>query len=120
MPLASLGDLLEALRAHGLLNSTQLAEADRFSATVTDPKSLARELMRRGWLTAYQTNQIMQGRAADLALGPYVLLERIGEGGMGAVFKARHQKLNRVVALKLIRREKLSHPDAVKRFHREI
>ena len=53
-------------------------------------------------------------------LGPYVLLERLGEGGMGAVFKARHRNLGRVVALKVIRKDRLAQPEAVKRFQREI
>ena len=39
---------------------------------------------------------------------------------MGQVFKARNWKLGRVVALKLIRKERLDNPDAVRRFQREI
>src|SRR5262249_23975252 len=44
----------------------------------------------------------------------------IGEGGMGQVFKAWHRHLDRVVALKVIRKDKLDHPEAVRRFLREI
>src|SRR5262249_14799821 len=51
--------------------------------------------------------------------GGYVLLERLGEGGMGQVFKARHQNLGRAVALKVIRSERLG-PDAVRRCQREL
>ena len=39
---------------------------------------------------------------------------------MGTVFKARHRKLGRIVAVKLIRKDRLAHPDAVRRFHREV
>ena len=50
-------------------------------------------------------------------LGSYVLLEPLGEGGMGAVFKARHRRLCRVVALKIIRKERLADADAVRRLY---
>src|SRR5262249_55197380 len=53
-------------------------------------------------------------------LGAYVLLDKLGEGGMGVVFKARHQKLGRVVALKVVRPEHLTKPEAVRRFRREM
>src|SRR5262249_17717364 len=51
---------------------------------------------------------------------PYRLLETIGQGGMGQVFKAQHTLMNRIVALKVIRKEKLAKPAVVARFHREV
>ncbi len=53
-------------------------------------------------------------------LGQYQLLEKLGEGGMGQVFKARHQLMDRIVALKVINKKHLDNPEAVLRFHREI
>lgn len=53
-------------------------------------------------------------------LGPYQLLEKLGEGGMGAVYQARHVKLDRLVALKVLPPHLLSRPDAVSRFEREM
>ncbi len=75
--------------------------------------------MRRGVLTPFQVNEIFNGRAAGLVLGQYLLLDRIGAGGMGAVYKARHRVLDRLVALKVIRDEYVSRPEAVERFRRE-
>ncbi|MGE5192611.1 MAG: serine/threonine-protein kinase [Deltaproteobacteria bacterium] len=55
--------------------------------------------------------------AADF--GRFELLEEIGRGGMGVVFKARQRDLNRIVALKMILSNRLAGDDDVKRFYRE-
>src|SRR5262249_45066144 len=113
--------LVDALRRYRLLDAAQLGEVGReLTPRFALPLDLARELLRREWLTAYQVNQLMQGRGHELLRGSYVLLERLGEGGMGAVFKAKHWKLKRVVALKLIRKERLGNAEGVRRFLREI
>src|SRR5262249_58540673 len=109
---------LEQLRASGLLEPEQLEElATLAEAKQADPRPLARHVFQRGWLTKYQINQIVAGRARELVIGPYELLDRLGEGGMGMVFKARHRHLARVVALKIIRKEKRANPAAAQRFH---
>jgi WD40 repeat protein len=120
MAFASVPDLVQALRALRLLEPEQLAEVERVQARFADPLSLARDLMQRNWLTAYQVNLLFAGRGQELVLGSYLVLQRLGEGGMGQVFKARHQRLGRVVALKVIRKDRLANPEAVKRFGREV
>jgi serine/threonine protein kinase len=120
MPISSTTSLVDALRLHHVLEPVPLEELPALAACFPDPKSLARELIRRDWLTPFQANQLLQDRGAELVLGSYVLLERIGEGGMGQVFKARNWKLGKIVALKLIRKERLARPDAVRRFQREV
>lgn len=121
MTAASTANLVDALRQFHLLEAAQLDEVSRdLQARCPESRALARELVQRGWLTPYQVNQLFQDRARDLLLGSYVLLERLGEGGMGAVFKARNWKLGKIVALKVILKERLANPDAVRRFHHEI
>jgi len=53
-------------------------------------------------------------------LGDYEILEQIGRGGMGTVYKARHTKLNRLVALKVLSADRLRDNGAVVRFQREM
>ena len=52
--------------------------------------------------------------------GRYEVLQLLGEGGMGAVFKAMDRQLDRVVALKVIRPELAGHPTVLHRFKQEL
>jgi tRNA A-37 threonylcarbamoyl transferase component Bud32 len=58
------------------------------------------------------------GRPAQL--GQYQLLETLGQGGMGTVYKAFHPKLKRTVALKVLAANRVNDPTAIARFQREM
>ena len=85
-----------------------------------DGEQLARELVRQKKLTKYQAEQIYSGRGKTLILGNYVVLDKLGQGGMGVVLKAEHKRLKRLVALKVMLASLVKTPDALKRFHREV
>jgi serine/threonine protein kinase len=53
-------------------------------------------------------------------LGQYQLLARLGQGGMGTVYKALHKQLDKVVAVKVLASDRLADPAAVARFQREM
>lgn len=86
----------------------------------TDCEQLARELIRQRKLTKFQAEQIYMGNGASLTFGNYVILDKLGQGGMGMVLKAEHKRMKRVVALKVMSGAAMKSPDAVKRFHREV
>ncbi len=88
-----------------------------------DPDAIDRRLARQAiaaqHLTLWQGQQIVAGRAAALKMGKYIVLDVIGKGGMGLVFLARDTRLRRLVAIKILSRERMSSPRAVARFERE-
>jgi serine/threonine protein kinase len=57
--------------------------------------------------------------SAGTRLGPYEILEAVGEGGMGEVYRARDTRLDRTVALKVVRSGLTANPEFRQRFHRE-
>ncbi|MGC1227365.1 MAG: tetratricopeptide repeat protein, partial [Candidatus Sulfotelmatobacter sp.] len=59
-------------------------------------------------------------QAGDVLGGRYEILKLLGEGGMGAVYKAMDRELNRAVALKVIRPELGSNPSILARFKQEL
>jgi serine/threonine-protein kinase len=75
----------------------------------SDPRWLIDDLLRRGQLTPFQVELLEKGRGRELRVGPYLLLDCLGEGSTGQVFRARHEASHNVVALKLIRRSTRSH-----------
>src|SRR5262249_11690863 len=113
--------LIDLLRRCRLLEPDQLAEAEREVKSLPGgPVELHSWLVQRGWLTPYQHDLLIQGKGDEPLLGSYVLLNKLGEGGMGTVFKAKNWKLGKLVALKRLRSDRLQRPDAVRRFQHEI
>jgi DNA-binding beta-propeller fold protein YncE len=55
-----------------------------------------------------------------LVIGPYRLLDKLGEGGMGAVYKAEQASVRRTVAIKVLSANFADDPDALDRFKREV
>jgi serine/threonine protein kinase len=84
-----------------------------------DGAALIEELARLGRLTKYQVEALTERPPKPLLLSNYLLLDLIGSGGMGRVFKALHRRMERVVAIKVLHEKSLTCAEAVERFHRE-
>ncbi|HEY5311088.1 MAG TPA: bifunctional serine/threonine-protein kinase/formylglycine-generating enzyme family protein [Pirellulales bacterium] len=113
----------KALVASGLMKADEVQELWRQLPAADRPKdgaALAALLVRQGLLTQFQSRQVLEDRAAALVMGDYVILDKIGAGGMGQVFKARHRHMERVVAIKLLPPTMTKDENAVKRFQREV
>ncbi len=96
------------------------AEAAGGLGAAADGAALARELVAAGKLTTFQADALLGRRFGDLRIGNYQILDRLGAGGMGTVFKARHRRMKRVVALKVIAREVAGDEVFAQRFQREV
>lgn len=112
-------EFLDVLAMSHLLAADQLAAARALAKYEADPRRLAKRLVQSRYLTQWQAEQLLAGRN-KLFLGRYKLLELLGVGGMGAVYKAVQPAIGRTVALKVMSRAVLKRPDAVTRFMREI
>jgi len=82
------------------------------------PEALADRLVELGHLNSWQAMQLLAGRT-KFKLGKYQIVDSIGQGGMGQVFKARHAVLGREVAVKVLPLAKAS-PKTIRGFTREI
>jgi serine/threonine protein kinase len=94
------------------------AGGEGLAAVKIDDQELAAQLIADGLLTPYQAEQLKNGRT-KLNLGPYIVTDFIGQGGMGHVFKAVHEMMGRESAIKVLPLHK-STDDARRNFRREI
>ncbi|MDA0833293.1 MAG: SUMF1/EgtB/PvdO family nonheme iron enzyme [Planctomycetota bacterium] len=122
MPL-SLNDFTQRLVSSGLFTA---AEVQAFIDNIppgTKPQhgeDLAKYLVHEKHLTAWQAKSLIKGDHKKLVLGNYVILDKLGQGGMGMVLKAEHKRMRRIVALKTLPAQVVDNADAIARFHREV
>lgn len=104
---------LEGIQSNRLLDDARLDELRaRPEATWGDVNSLATYAQERGWLTAYQTLELREGRANGLTVHGYQIFDKIDEGPHGITYKALHPALQQPVSLRLVKNEWLEPTDS--------
>ncbi len=112
-------ELLESLKESKLLSAEDLERA-RSLDPAADGTGLAQALVEAGILTPFQRDELLSSRPEKLRVGNYDVLDKLGTGGTGTVFKARHRRMKRVVALKVLARTLCKDRTFVQRFQREV
>jgi eukaryotic-like serine/threonine-protein kinase len=121
MMISSSGVLMDTLRQQDLLTPEQLAELPRLTKShCSDARSFAKVLIQRGWLSVYQVNQLLAGNTSDLVIGPYLVLDKLGQGGLSQVFKGRHRESGDLVAVKMIKAEVFADAEGRQQFLQEV
>ncbi len=115
-------EFLRNLKDSGLsvTDDTQRLLGSLPATGVTDGENLAEQLVRGGKLTPFQARALLEGRFADLRIGAYDVLDLLGKGAMGTVYKARHRTMKRVAAIKVLSPEVAKHGTFAQRFQREV
>jgi serine/threonine-protein kinase len=72
-----------------------------------DPPALAEFLVARGILSQFQAERLLQGKTQGFVLGPFTLIDALGAGSMGTVYKAQSKTDNNWYAVKVLPRRSM-------------
>lgn len=111
---------LANLRQSGLVNGKQLNKVAPHLPPSNQGSAIAQVMVDKGLLTKFQAELLLNGRSTGFHLGQYRILDYLGRGGMGRVFKAEHQTMNRVVAIKVLAPQMVKTPKVQQLFQREV
>lgn len=110
-----------ALVGRGLLTIDELKQCRASSDSSTGAQALLDRLVQAGFLTPYQAQRVAPEIPALVAqhIPGYQLLDKLGQGAMGTVYKARQLSMNRLVAVKVLNPRQASNPKYLERFTHE-
>jgi serine/threonine protein kinase len=101
-PPATTDELVQRLRRSGLV---PVPEMDAFVAELPGglaPQDVLDRMVADRMLTPFQADRLAVGKYKGFLLGGYVILDKIGSGGMGQVYLAEHANMRRLVAVKVM------------------
>ena len=120
---SAISGFIEAIRGAYILSERQIkrggSEHGRRGVSLPAGRT-GFDLVKDGLLTEYQSRQVLKGKSQSLVFGRYVILDFLGKGAMGKVYKARHRMMGRIVALKILDPRYVSNTKSLARFHREM
>jgi serine/threonine-protein kinase len=121
----SVPDLIDRLRKSKLVPADRLEgflAALQTSGDVSTPDELLDRLVAAGMITRFHADKLATGKykGFQLADDRYLILDQLGQGGMGQVFLAEHAQMRRLVALKVLNPHAFEHDTVAReRFFRE-
>ncbi len=121
-PPATTPELIDRLRKSGLVPAPEMQAflTDlRTGPVEPDPVRVLDRLVEGHLLTRFQADRLGAGKYKGFVLGSYMILDRLGAGGMGQVFLAEHAAMRRFVALKVLPGNVYENDIARERFFRE-
>jgi serine/threonine protein kinase len=116
---SSTPELIDLVRKSGIHPPDALNQSLSEFPLPADPAKTAAVLVRRGVLTSFQAKLLLAGKFRGFRVGPYVIRDQLGQGGMGTVYLAEHETLRRRVAIKVLSAAELQNKVAIERFFRE-
>jgi serine/threonine protein kinase len=108
-------DLIAAVLQHQLVPPARASVFEKCRQQVVrlGPEEAANLLVTAGVLTRFQADSILVGRGADLVVANFRLLEPLGNGSMGTVFKGRSTLDQQIYALKILPRRNVANLSSI-------
>jgi serine/threonine protein kinase len=120
MSIANVETFLAILQRKQVLTPQEARDVAReLGPHFANPHELAQYLVEINWLTTYQVRLLFSDHWEELTIGPYLVLDRLGEGGVSEVFKAWDTAKGHIVALKVLHQHLTHYSAAVRGLRRE-
>lgn len=117
----TLQQFVTQLDESGVISAVDIAAFQKSQSPAAESaEDLGKLLVKHKKVTRLQAQLVYQGKGKQLLLGNYLILKKIGAGGMGDVYLAEHRRMKRQVALKTLPAAMTKDAQSIQRFQREV